>query len=122
MNGDLTNEPTKDLTENLSDRQLLVLLLERVTAIGARVARLEQAEEDRQRETRPLWERLEGQMAQVFVKFAAIEERLTAIENEQRRMRIEIGLLREDLYQEKMQRGYLAERVTDLENQQRQPA
>ena len=48
--------------------------------------------------------------------------RLTNIEEEQRRMRIEIGILREDMYQKKMPRGYLAERVTELENQQRRPA
>lgn len=110
-----TNESTKDLTGNLSDRQLLLLLLERVTSIDERVtnldervARLEKAEEDRKLETRPLWERLEGQMTQVLV-------RLTNIEDEQRRTRLGIGVLREDPYQEKLQRGYLAERVTEIE-------
>ena len=42
-----TNESTKDLTEHLSDRQLLLFVQERVT-------RLEAAEEERQKETRPL--------------------------------------------------------------------
>lgn len=107
-----TDDPTKELTANLSDRQLLLMMLERLI-------RLEAAEEVRKKETRPLWERLEGQMTQLSVKLTTIEERLTGIEAEQRRMRIEIGLLREDLYQKKIQRGYLAERVTDLE---RRPA
>ena len=47
MDDNETENTTKDLTENLSDRQLLLLLSERVT-------RLEAAEEERKRETRPL--------------------------------------------------------------------
>lgn len=104
MSDNGTNEPTKDMTENLSDRQLLLLVLERV-------GRLEAAEEERKKETRPLWERLEGQMTQVLV-------RLTNIEDEQRRMRHEMGLFREDLQNERMERSYLAARVTALEKSQ----
>lgn len=125
MNENGANEPTKDLTENLSDRQVLLLLLERVTGIDERgsndrqmlsqllerVAHLEAAEEDRKRETRPLWQRLDGQMTQMLA-------RLLAIEDEQRRMRHEMGLFREDLRNERMERSYIGARVDALERSQ----
>ena len=118
MNHNGTDEPTKDLTENLSDRQLLLLLLERVTDINERVARLEKVEEDRKLETRPLWARLDGQMTMVLARLSAIEEEQGLLKEEQRRMRIEMGLFREDLHSELMERGYLAERVRELESSQ----
>lgn len=118
MNHNGTDEPTKDLTENLSDRQLLLLLLERVTDINERVARLEKVEEDRKLETRPLWARLDGQMTMVLARLSAIEEEQGLLKEEQRRMRIEMGLFREDLHSERMERGYLAERVRELERSQ----
>lgn len=105
-NNNGTDESTKDLTEDLSDRQLLLLLVERV-------GRLEAAEEDRKRETRPLWERLDGQIGQMIVRLANIED-------EQRRMRHEMGLFREDLRNERMERSYLAARVDALERPERQ--
>ncbi len=111
MNGNETTDPTKGLTEDLSDRQLLLLLLERVTSIDERVARLEAAEEDRKLETRPLWARLDGQVTQMMA-------RLLAIEDEQRRMRHEIGLFREDLRNERMERSYLGARVDAIERSQ----
>lgn len=118
MNNNGTNDSTKDLTENLSDRQLLLLLLERVTGIDnhvagidERVAHLEKAEEDRKVETRPLWQRLDGQMTQMLA-------RLLAIEDEQRRMRHEMGLFREDLRNERMERSYLGARIDALERTQ----
>ncbi|NOT59775.1 MAG: hypothetical protein HOP19_06065 [Acidobacteria bacterium] len=98
-----TKNLAENLSDNLSDRQLLLLLLERVT-------HLEKAEEDRKRETRPLWERLDGQMGQVLVKLANIEE-------EQRLMRTDISLFREDHRNERRERAYLAERVTIIEKQ-----
>jgi septal ring factor EnvC (AmiA/AmiB activator) len=111
MNNNGNEDTTKDLTDDLSDRQLLLLVLERVI-------RLEAAEEERKKETRPLWDRLEGQMTQVFVRFSAIETRLTAIEEEQKRVRHEIGLFRKDLYNERLERSYLEERVSVLEQAQ----
>src|ERR1051326_1029482 len=111
MNSDETNDPTRDSTENLSDRQLLLLLLERgtedrrlLTQLLERVTRLETAEEDRKLETRPLWQRLDGQVTQMLA-------RLLAIEDEQRRTRHQIGLFREDLQNERMERSYLGARV-----------
>ncbi len=111
MNNNGTNDSTKDLTEDLSDRQLLLLLLERVTGIDERVAHLEKAEEDRKVETRPLWQRLDGQMTQMLA-------RLLAIEDEQRRMRHEMGLFREDLHNERIERSYLSARVDAVERSQ----
>ena len=118
MNSDETNDPTRELTENLSDRQLLLLLLERgtedrqlLTQLLERVARLEAAEEDRKLETRPLWARLDGQVTQMMA-------RLLAIEDEQRRIRHEIRLFREDLHNERMERSYLDARVDALERSQ----
>lgn len=128
MNGNETNDPTRDLTEGLSDRQLLLLLLERVTDINERVARLEKAEEDRKLETRPLWARLDGQMTTVLAQLSTIDTRLSAVEaeqarmrDEQRRMRAEISLFREDLHSERRERFYMNERITELERAQQPP-
>jgi chromosome segregation ATPase len=128
MNNNGTDEPTKDLTEDLSDRQLLLLLLERVTDVNERVARLEKAEVDRKLETRPLWARLDGQMTTVMAQLSSIEARLSAVEaeqarmrDEQRRMRTEIKLFREDLDGERRERFYMDERITELERAQQPP-
>lgn len=118
MNGNGTEEPTNDLTNDLSDRQLLLLVLERVTKIEERVTRLEVAEEDRKRETRPLWERLNTQIAQLNEQMTQVLARLSAIEEEQRRMRHDITMFREDLRNERLERLYLAERVTALDRGQ----
>ncbi len=121
MNGNETNDPTRDLTEGLSDRQLLLLLLERVTGIDERVARLEKAEEDRKLETRPLWARLDGQMTMVLARLSAIEEEQARTREEQRRMRAEIKGFREDLDSERRERFYIDERITELERAQQPP-
>jgi chromosome segregation ATPase len=121
MNGNETNDPTGDLTEGLSDRQLLLLLLERVTGINERVARLEKAEEDRKLETRPLWARLDGQMTMVLARLSAIEEEQARTREEQRRMRAEIKGFREDLDSERRERFYMDERITELERAQQPP-
>ena len=107
MNENGTEEPTKDLTEDLSDRQLLLALLERV-------ARLEAAEEERARETRPLWQRLDGQLTTLLAD-------MQDVKGDMKLARREIGLLREDIRNERMERAALAERVSDLE-QERQMA
>ncbi|MGH9841941.1 MAG: hypothetical protein ACREEM_24560 [Blastocatellia bacterium] len=88
-------------------RQLLLLLLERI-------ARLEAVEEERARETRPLWQRLDGQVTTLLADMHDVKENMKLA-------RREIGLLREDIRNERMERAALAERVTDLE-QDRQMA
>ena len=139
MNSNGTDEPTKDLTENLSDRQLLLLLLERitgideratndwqslsqllerVTGIDERVAGLEVAVEERKLETRPLWARLDGQVTQMIAKLLAIEEEQARMREEQRRMRFEIGTFSEDLRNERLARFYLVERMNAMESSQ----
>ncbi|MDQ3011833.1 MAG: hypothetical protein M3X11_14130 [Acidobacteriota bacterium] len=121
------------MTENLSDRQLL--LLERVTGIDERVARPEKAEEDRKLETRPLWARLDGQMTTVIAQLSTNEARLSAVEtqlsaveaeqvrmrDEQRRMRAEIRGFREDRQGKRRERFYMDERITELERAQQPP-
>jgi len=118
MNTNGNEDTTKDLTDDLSDRQLLLLVLERVKGIDERVIRLEAAEENRKKETRPLWERLDGQITQILVRISAVEARLSTIEEEQRRVRHEIGLFRKDLHNERMERSYLDERLNALEHPQ----
>jgi len=120
-----TSDPTKDLTENLSDRQLLLLLLESATEdrqllsqLLERTARLEAAEEDRKLETRPLWARLDGQVTQMLAKLMAIEEEQGRMREEQQRMRFEISGFSEDLRNERLARFYLAERMNTLERAQ----
>jgi hypothetical protein len=106
MRTELTNQP-KGLTEDLSDRQLLLLLFDRV-------ARLEASAEDRARETRPLWQRLDGQVTGLI---AGVQD----LKGEIKLIRREIGLMREDIRNERLERVALAERVADLEHE-RQPA
>jgi N-methylhydantoinase B/oxoprolinase/acetone carboxylase alpha subunit len=106
----MTNEPdnTSDLTQDLSAVEMLRLVLADVRDIKARVSALEagQAElraivDDRLKDTRPIWQ--------------AINERTERIEEEIRRVRREMGLLREDIRGERMARVELAERVDEIE-------
>jgi hypothetical protein len=88
------NANTADLTIN----EKLDRILERLAALEARG-------DDRARETRPL-------LDQIIKEMVTTRETL---EQEIRIIRREIGLLREDMRNERMARAELGERIDDLE-------
>ena len=89
------DEPTKDLTEQLTDRQLLLELRQAVGALHERMTELE-------RRTNPLPPNYDA-------RFAVLEENV-------KEMRADLKLLREDIRNERRERVYLEERVIVLES------
>lgn len=93
---------TDDITKDLSDSDKLNLILTRLTALESRMGALET---DRARDTRPLLGEIRKEMQDGFAR----------LEEESKRTRREIGMLREDARNERLARVELAERVEDLE-------
>jgi hypothetical protein len=88
------DEPTKDLTEQLTDRQLLLELRQAIGALHERMTELE-------RRTNPLPPNYDA-------RFAGLEGNI-------KEMRADLKLLREDIRNERRERVYLEERVMTLE-------
>ncbi len=89
------DEPTKDLTEQMTDRQILLELRRAVGVLHDRMVELEHR-------TNPLPPNYDA-------RFTAMEERLA-------RMERELVLLREDIRNEWHERVILSERVDTLES------
>jgi hypothetical protein len=101
----MTDENTKDLTAD----ELLRMILARLDRLEAQT----QAQADeRVNTTRPLLDRAIAEMIQTR---EALLERFGAVEREIKIIRREIGLLREDIRNERMERVELAERVSAIE-------
>jgi chromosome segregation ATPase len=96
------DDPTKDLTDQMSDRQLLLELRRAVTTLTERF-------EESERRTNPLPPNFDA-------RFTAIEERIGSIETDIKDIKREIILLREDIRNERRERVILGERVEALEN------
>ncbi len=86
--------PTKDLTDQMTDRQLLLELRRAVTPLTERF-------EESERRTNPLPPNYDA-------RFTAMEERLARIEQD-------IRLLRDDMHNERHERVILDQRLTELE-------
>ncbi len=102
----MTDENTADLTTD----ELLRMILSRLDRLEAQAQA--QAEE-RANTTRPLLDRAIAEMIQTR---EALLERFQAVEQDIKIIRREIGLLREDIRNERMERVELAERVSALES------
>ena len=100
-NGDdtenLTEGTTKDLTENLSDRQLLLLLLERVNGLDARMTGLESDMlevknwiADRSRDTRP-------KLDAILAEIVAANQRGQRLETDMQRMQADMQRMQADM-------------------------
>lgn len=92
-------------TADLTDREVLERILRRLETLEAK-------SDDRARETRPLLDHLIKEMIETRESLA---ERMAALEQESKNIRRELGLLREDIRHERLERAELAERVDDME-------
>lgn len=101
------NEPTKDLTANLTDRQLLELLLERVLGLETRLDRLETRFDGR--DTNPL---LPPNFPE---RFTALEQEMVEVKKELRLNNRKFDKLGADVLETYAQQRDMAERVEDLE-------
>ena len=101
---------TEDNTADLTTDELLRMILERLTRLEAQAQA--QAEE-RANTTRPLLDRAIAEMIQTR---EALLERFQVVEQDIKIIRREIGLLREDIRNERMERVELTERVSALES------
>jgi hypothetical protein len=104
----MTDENTKDLT---TDEKLDLILAELADLREWRV-KVDSFIEDHLPDTRPLHERTVKEMIETR---ELLLERSAAIEREVKTARREIGLLREDIRNERMERVELAERVSAIE-------
>ncbi len=104
----MTDENTKDLT---SDEKLDLILAELADLREWR-AKVDAFIEDRLPDTRPLHERTVKEMIETR---ELLLERSASIEREVKTTRREIGLLREDIRNEQLERVELAERVSAIE-------
>jgi len=111
----MTEENTKDLTDseklNLILADLAVLKNE-MADVKSRLVKVEAFVDDRSRDTRPKLEMIHKEVADIRAEFG---ERLIAIEREVKTIRRELGLLREDIRNERLERVELEERVSSLE-------
>ena len=92
---------TEHETQNLDDSHKLDLILERLTA-------LEQKAEDRSRETRPLWDKIEA-------RFNALDVQLEDIKKELILVNRKIDKLSGQVLQVAVEHEMLEDRVTKLE-------
>lgn len=104
----MTEENTKGLT---TDEKLDLILAELVDLRNWRT-KVEAFIDDRSRDTRPKLELIHKEVADIRTEFG---ERLVAIEREVKTIRRELGLLREDIRNERLERVELEERVSSLE-------
>jgi hypothetical protein len=110
------NEETKNLTEDLgkspiaplSDRQLLELLLQRVTSFEDRLTSIEAYIAARPHDTNPLLE-------QIYKGVNDNDRRLAALEDTMREVKDELRGMREDLERERKQRFRVEDRLDTLE-------
>lgn len=110
------NEETKGLTEDLdesqaaplSDRQLLELLLQRMTVLEERLAPMEAYFSARPRDTNPLLE-------QIYKGVNDNDRRLAALEDDMREVKDGLRGMREDLERERKQRFRFEDRLDALE-------
>jgi serine phosphatase RsbU (regulator of sigma subunit) len=100
---------TEEITEDLSDSEILRMLLIEMREVKNRLTSLE---EDRARDTKPLLGEIRKEMQEGF---ARVEARLANLEQESKTTRREVGLLREDIRNEGLARAELAERVDAVE-------
>jgi hypothetical protein len=91
-------------TQELSDRELLLLLHRGVGQLNERLERLEAKTYD----TQPL-------PANFDARFTVLENRMGAIEEYVREIRRDVGLLRDDIFNERRERADLASRVAMIE-------
>ena len=99
---DNTEDPTKDLTEGLTDRQLLLQLRQAMSALLERMTELENR-------TNPLPPNYDA-------RFTALEESVREIRAEQRRFSHKLDKLALDLLETHAQQRETADRVTILES------
>lgn len=97
---------TEEITKDLSDSEKLNLILSRLTTIETEVrdvkTRLTALEEDRARDTKPLLGEIRKEMQEGF---ARVEARLATLAQESKTTRREVGLLREDIRNERFARA-----------------
>lgn len=114
------DDDTKDLTEDLdespaaplSDRQLLELLLQRMTALEDRFTPLESYVAARPRDTNPLLEQIYKGVTDNDRRLTELDRRLAGLERE---VRDGFRALREDLERERKERFRVEDRLDALE-------
>lgn len=103
---------TEDITKDLTDSDKLNMLLTQMAAFQTWQTKVDAFIDDRARDTKPLLGQI---LKEVQDGFARIEMRLSTVEEESKRTRREVGMLREDMRNERLARVELIERIEDLE-------
>ena len=88
-----------------------------VQNLDARLARLEQKVEERLHDTRPIWEKVVADIAQLQVGQETIKEDIKAIKTELRDMNRKFSILNDKLLQNQADYQDLYDRVRDIERQ-----
>ncbi|MBI1762897.1 MAG: hypothetical protein HYR56_15815 [Acidobacteria bacterium] len=98
-------------TQELSDRELLLLLHRGMGELNGRMERLEAKAYD----TQPLPANFDARFTVLENRIGGIEDRLGALEDYVREIRRDVSLLRDDIFNERRERADLASRVAMLE-------
>lgn len=100
-----------DNTQELSDRELLLLLHRGLGELNGRMERLEAKAYD----TQPLPANFDARFTALEGRLGGLEDRLGTLEGYVREIRRDVGLLRDDIFNERRERADLASRVAMIE-------
>jgi septal ring factor EnvC (AmiA/AmiB activator) len=110
-NREMTEDPTKDLT----DGEKLSLILTKLSDVETRLAKLEAQAEDRSRETRPKLDLIIKEVADVRSDVGELKEGQSRLEKELRSTNRKFDVLNKDLLAMKADLRDFDERPTELE-------
>lgn len=106
--------PTTDLTANLTDRQLLETILNRLTSVEGRLKTVETYIAARP-DTNPLWENIYKEVAETSQRLIAVETNVHELRTELRRHGHKLSELADGMLDTRADYRDLAARIAELE-------